>query len=202
MNIDANILTMKTIINNYNQYFQFIDQYLPCGFRDIARTDPLILELEEMTESNNQFFCIFDLIQLKYLFASQRSFDILGIESKDINPSVFYKSMHPDDLIWHNISQTKLFNLGQQIFIENNGSALVSTNFRFKNSSDEYMNTLVQCYLFFTKMPYKTVFILQVLTDISWFNNSNPGHHFYFGNDPYYFRYPDEKLLLKGNVFS
>jgi len=41
-----------------------------------------------------------------------------------------------------------------------------------------------------------------VLTDISWINRVDPGYHLYMGNDPYFFRYPDEKLLLKGNIFS
>ena len=190
------------VIDNYNLYFRFVDQFLPGGFNIINRTDPLILKIEEMTEANNQFFCIFDLIQLKILFTSRRSIDLMGIESKEINPLIFKKSIHPDDLVWHNLAQTKLFNLGQDIFMKNNGSALVSTNFRMKNPSGEFTNTLIQCYLFFTDAPYKTVFILQVLTDISWFDKNKQGYHFYLGNDPYFFRYPDENLLLKGNVFS
>jgi hypothetical protein len=193
---------MKAIMNNYNQYFQFIDRYLPGGFTDVDRADSLILEIEEMTEANNQFFCIFDLIQLKYVFTSNRSVQLIGIQPGKMNPSVFNRSIHPDDLTWYNLAQTKLFSRGQQIFNEKIGNSLISNNFRLKNSLDEYRNILVQSYLFFTGVPYKTVYILQVLTDISWFNRIKPGYHFYLGNDPYYFRYPDEKLLLTGNVFS
>ncbi len=193
---------MKSIIDNYTLFFNFIDQYLPGGFKDIDRKDQVILNLEEMTEANNQFFCIFDLIQLKILYTSKRSFKMLGVPPEDLTSSVITKLMHADDLIWHNIAKTKLFNQGQQIFIENSGNTLISTNFRLKNSSDAYINTLVQCYLFFTDAPYKTVFILMVLTDISWIKSVDPGYHFYLGNDPCFFRYPDERLLLKGNVFS
>jgi hypothetical protein len=191
-----------TIIDNYSLYFRFIDQFLPGGFKDIDRSDPLIVRLEEMSGANNQFFCIFDLIQLKFLFTSKRSTEMLGVPPLDLNPSVITRLMHSDDLIWHNISKNKLFNQGQQIFIEKIGSSLISTNFRLKNSSNTYFNTLFQCYLFFADAPYKTVYILMVLTDISWFNRVDPGYHFYMGNDPWYFRYPDEKLLIKGNVFS
>ena len=191
-----------TIIDNYSLYFRFIDQYLSGGFKDIDRSDPLIVKLEEMTKANNQFFCLFDLIQLNILYTSRRSYEMLGIESKDVNPSVFTKSIHSDDLIWHNIVQTKLFTLGQQIFIDSSGSSLISTNYRLKRSSGVYINNLFQYYLFFTDVPYKTVFILQIISDISWFKRIDPGFHFYMGNDPCYFRYPDEKLLLKGNVFS
>ncbi len=193
---------MKSIIDNYALFFNFIDQYLPGGFKDIDRPDPLIVKLEEMTEANNQFFSVFDLLQMKFIYTSRRSKEIIGVESPDFNFSVFNKSMHQEDLIWFNIVQGKLFNLGHQIFMDKSGTALVSTNFRFINSMDEVINTLFQSYLFFTEVPYKTVFVLKVMTDISWFKKATPGYHFYQGNDPYYFRYPDEQLLSKGNVFS
>jgi hypothetical protein len=90
----------------------------------------------------------------------------------------------------------------EELTEDNKGSAFISGDFRLKTSSDDYINTLIQCYLFFTEVPYKTVFILQVVTDISWFKKDKHGYHFYVGKDPSYFRYPDEKLLLTGNVFS
>ncbi len=196
-------MDMQTnIIDHYNLFFRFIDQYQHKGFKDIDRLDPIILQLEELTRANNQFYFIFDLIQLKVLFSSQRSLDMMGVDFKDFNPSCLNKAMHQDDIFWYSMIQTKLLNFGQQLFIDNQGGSLLSTNFKLRNSSDEYVNTLLQCYLFFAEVPYKTVYILQVLTDISWFTSSKPGYHFYMGNDPYYFRYPDEKLLLKGSVFS
>jgi hypothetical protein len=193
---------MKAIIDNYNLFFQFIEHELPGGFMDIARINPVILKIEKFTEANNQFFLVSDLIQLKIIFTSLRIIDMLGVEPKDVDPSVFVKLIHPDDLRWYNTAQTKLFTLGQQIFILKTGNALISTNFRIKNSLGQYQNTLVQCYLFFTNNPYKTVYMLQVFTDISWFKKLRLGHHFYIGYDPSYFRYPDENLLLTGNIFS
>jgi hypothetical protein len=188
--------------NNYDLFLEFISHSLAGGFKDIDRMDPLIMQLEESTKMNNQFFLVHDLIQLKILFTSLRSREMLGIEPVDVNPSVFYRSMHPDDLLWHNMAQTRLFSVGQKLFLENRGSAIISTNFRLKNSSGEYINTLVQCNAVFTDVPYKTVFVLMVFTDISWFKQVNPGYHMYIGKDPSYFRYPDEKLLVAGNVFS
>ena len=193
---------MKSIIDNYSLFFKFIDQYLPCGFKDIDSKNPLIRKLEELTEANNQFFSVLDLLQMKFVYTSRRSKEVLGVESTDFNFSVFNKSMYQEDLMWFNIMQGKLFNLGHQIFMDKSGTALVSTNFKFINSRDEVINTLYQSYLFFTEVSYQTVFVLQIMTDISWFKKATPGYHFYQGNDPYYFRYPDEQLLLKGNVFS
>jgi hypothetical protein len=187
---------------NYDLYLRFISHYIPFGFTEIDRTDPSVIELEKATEVSNQFFLVYDLIQLKILFTSHRSVEMMGIEPQDINASVFYQSMHPDDLIWHTLAQTKLFNMGQQLFNEDKGSAVISTNFRWKNPTDEYINTAIQCYLVRTDVPYKTVFTLMVFTDISWFKKDTPGYHLYVGNDLSWFRYPDEKLLMTGSVFS
>jgi len=190
------------LIDNYNIFFQFIDLFLPCGFAEIDKSNPVLQKIEEMTESDNQFFFIADLIKLKILFTSRQSINLLGIDPHDVDPGVFFTVTHPEDLIRHNIARTKLFNLGQQLYIENEGKAILSTNFRFKNTQEVYRNIMVQCYLFFSNVPYKTVFLLQVMTDISWFKKIKHGFHYYIGNDLSCFRYPDEKLLLQGIVFS
>jgi len=78
-----------------------------------------------------------------------------GIQPEDFTPSVIAKLMHSDDLIWHNIANDKLFDQGQQIFFENRGSSLISTNFRIINPSDAYINIIIQCYLFFTNTPIR-----------------------------------------------
>jgi len=193
---------MKALIDNYDLYFRFIEDALPGGFKLVDRKSPSILKLEELTAANNQFFLVSDLMALKIIFTSRRSADMLGVEPDDLDPSVFFKSMHPDDQRRYHTGQTKLFNLAHRIFIEKTGRAVISRNFRFKNSSGEYVNTLVQYYLFFSDVPYETVFLFQVLTDISWFTNLMPWFHFYIGRDPSFFRYPDEYLLQMGNIFT
>ena len=190
------------ILDNYSLFFQFIDNFLMDGFLNIDRSDPLILQLEQMTEANNQFFYIGDLLQLKIIFTSQGSLKLLGVEPEKIDPYVFFTYTHSDDLQRHNIGRTKLFNLGQELYIKNSGRILLSTNFRFKDYCGKYSEYLVQCYLFFTEVPYKTVFLLQVNTDISSFKKIKHGYHFYLGDDFRNFRYPDENLLGMGNIFS
>lgn len=188
--------------SSYNPYFQFIEKFLPGGVRDISNSDPLIQDIEKLTETNNQFFYIGDLIKLKILYSSSRSRQLLGVAPEDMDPSVFFTCTHPDDLRRHSVARTKLFNLGQELFIEKRGYRLISTNFRFKHTSGDYINTLVQCYLFFSEIPYRTVFILQVSTDISWFKKNKQSYHLHVGDDLSFFRYPDKELLLKGNIFS
>ena len=161
-----------------------------------------MIELEKAMEVRKQFFFVGDILQLKILFTSKRSIDMLGVKPEDVEPSVFFTATHPDDLQRHNLARTKLFNMGQELFIEKKGIRVISTNFRLRHLAESYNNMLVQCYLFYTESPYQTVILFQVVSDISWFSKLKHGYHFYVGNDVSLYRYPDENLLLKGNVFS
>jgi DNA-binding CsgD family transcriptional regulator len=190
------------VINNYNLFFEFIDAFLPGGFTEIDQQNPVLQKIEKMTEANDQFFFISDLLKVKILYTSQRSIEMIGIKSKDVDPLVLFTLTHPDDLLRHNIARTKLFNLGQQLFIENHGKSIISTNLRYNNAQGEYRNIMVQCYLFFSDIPYKTVFMLQVMTDISWFKKIKHGYHYYTGKDLSIFRFPTEDILVKGNIFT
>jgi hypothetical protein len=155
-----------------------------------------------MTTANDQFFFVGDLIKMKILFTSRRSVEMIGTEPENVDPGIFFSSTHPDDILRHNIARTKLMNLGHQLYIERKESMIISTNFRFNNPLKGYTNTLVQCYLFFSEIPFNTVFLIQVMTDISRFKKIKNGYHFYIGDDHSYFRYPDDKLLGEGCVFS
>jgi DNA-binding NarL/FixJ family response regulator len=79
---------------------------------------------------------------------------------------------------------------------------LVSTNFRFRDITGNYSNQLVQCYLFYTAAPVDTVFMININTDIDWCKKMKHGFHYYVGNDMSYFRYPDEEMLMEGNIFT
>jgi len=188
--------------NNYDLYFRFIETWLPTGFKNIDRDSPLILSLEKKTKTNNQFFFVADILQVKILFTSKRSIDMLGVKPEDVEPSIFFKATHPDDLKRHNLARTKLFSLGQELFIEKKGFGLISTSFRTRHGTEQYHNRLVQCYLFYTEFPFESVFLFQVVTDITSYSKIKHGYHFYVGTDLSLFRYPDESLLLMGNIFS
>jgi hypothetical protein len=186
----------------YSLYFPFLEVWLPSGFRNIDRNSSLVADLEKMTKERNQFFFVADLIQMKILFTSKRSMDMMGVKPEDLEPSVFFTATHPGDIQRHNLARTKLLNMGQDLFIERNGVKIISTNFRFRHLTDTFLNNLVQCYLFYSEIPYKTVFLLQIVTDISWFGKFQHGYHYFVGDDISFFRYPDEDLLMKGNIFS
>ena len=186
----------------YNLFFEFIKTFGPVGFKGIDRQDPLILALEEMMKINNQFILIFDQINMKIEFTSQRSLQMLGIQPGDLTPYHFKEATHPDDLKRNELGIVKLFKISHELFVAKKGDMLISTNFRFRNGTGNYSNQLVQCYLFYNDAPYETVYMLNINTDIGWYKNLRNRLHYYIGNDMSNFRYPDEELLQKGHTFT
>jgi DNA-binding CsgD family transcriptional regulator len=186
----------------YNLFFEFIETYSSVGFRGINRKDVLILVLEEIMKGNNQFFCIFDMINMKIEFTSQGSLQMLGIKPDELTPYHFKEATHPEDLTRNELGIAKLFKLAHELFVAKKGEMLISTDFRFRNLTGNYSSQLVQCYVFYSPLPTDTVYLLNINTDLAWCKKLKPGSHYYLGNDLSYFRYPDEELLMTGPVFT
>ena len=187
---------------DYSLFLKFLDSFLPVGYEGIDRNDPLLQQLEILMEDNNQFFYIADIIRLKVIFTSKRSIQMIGIEPEEVTPYHFMESAHPDDIQRLNRGRSKIISLAQSLFIAEKGYKLMSVNYRFRNPSGGYSNILVQGYLFFTLVPYKTVFFFKLHTNIDWYKKIANCIHYYIGNELSYFRYPDEELLNKGQVFT
>lgn len=192
---------MKTEYRDYNLFFKFIETYAPTGFKDIDRNHPLLIELEEITAANNQFFHVADLIQAKITWSSKRSALMIGIPPEELNAFHFMEATHPDDLQKHTLGRSKMFNVANDLYIAKKGATLLSINIRIRNVRGEYPDLLFQLYFFYSEL-YKTVFLLQVHTNIDSFKKRKHGYHYYVGNDFSNFRYPDEKLLMLGIPFS
>ena len=186
----------------YKLFFEFKETYSLLGFKGIDRQDPFIISLEEMMKNNNQFLSVFDMIRMKTEFVSQGSIQMLGIEPEDLTSYHFKEATHPDDLKRHELALVKMFKIAHELFVAKEGEMLLSSNFRLRNFTGNYSNQLIQCYLFYCQTPYNTVYLINVNTDISWCKKIKHGFHFYAGNDLTYFKYPDEELLMIGNVFS
>lgn len=193
---------MEVYIKDYNVYLNFIEQFLPEGFINIHKNNPHLIELEELLEDNNQFFYIADIIQMKVLYTSKRSKEMIGVEPQDVTPYFFMEATHPNDIQRLNLGRAKLIKLAQDIFIKGSGNILLSTNFNVRNAKGTYTNLFIQCYLFYSDTPYKTVYFLKIHTDIDWCKKIKKGFHYYLGDDFSFFRYPDEELLSLGNVFT
>lgn len=193
---------MAEYIKDYSIFYEFIKKFMPNGFKEVNENDPVFLELNELLEANNQFFYIADIIQLKILWTSRQSKKIIGIEPEDVSPYFFMEATHPDDIQRLNLGKTRLIKLSQDMFIAGEGKALLSTNFNVRNATGGYTNLFMQNYLFYTEVPYKTVFYLKIHTDIEWCKKIKKGFHYYLGNDIAYFTFPDEKLLSLSSVFT
>ena len=128
---------------------------------------------------------------------------MFGIEQDKVTPGFFLTTTHQDDLKRHQLARTKLFSVAQDIYIQKSGTCIISSNFRGRNpEGGSYTDNLYQCFLFYSKIPYESTFLILVITDISGFENIHKGFHYYIGNDPKVFRFPDEELLSSGNIFS
>ena len=55
---------------------------------------------------------------------------------------------------------------------------------------------------FISPIPYKAVFLIQVITNIDWYKMKKDRFHHYVGNDLSLFRFPDQKLLEIGPDLS
>ncbi len=193
---------MMTNYQSYRLFFRFIDTFLPSGFRNINRQDPLILELEEMMENNRQFFYIADVIRVKILFTSKRSVQMINTEPDDVTPDIFFEVRHPDELDKHNVLREKVFKTAHGLYNSKKGEMILSGCTRYRNGQNEYVPVLSQAYFFNTKTPNKTVYMIMIFTEIDMYPKTLWENHHYFGDDMSYFRYPDKHLMKTGNIFS
>jgi hypothetical protein len=192
---------MTSDLGAYSLYLKFIETYLPSGFKNIDRDSDLLKQLEAITEQNNQFFHVANLIQAKITWASLRCEQMMGIKPEDLDAYHFMEATHPDDVYKHTLGRSKMFNLANDLFAAQNGSAFLSINIRIRNARGEYPDLLFQLYFTYSEL-YRTVFLFQVHTNIDSLKKRKHGYHYYVGNDFSKFRYPDEELLAIGNPLS
>ena len=191
----------KTEYLDYNLYHKFIEAYSPKGFIGIDRGDALMLELEKMTEENNQYFFVGDLLRGKIIFTSMRSIQMVGVDPEELNPYHNMEAVHPDELYRNTSGWAKLLNLANDLLRNKEGAAVLSVDMKLRNPSGRYPDVLFQSYIFYYQ-KHSTVYLLEILTDIDEIPKKKSGYHYYAGNDLSFFRYPDEKMLRIGNDFS
>jgi DNA-binding CsgD family transcriptional regulator len=193
---------MMTNNQSYSLFLKFIETFSPVGFTGIDPEDPLMLEVEKLTEKNDQFFFIAALTKMQIIFTSRRSARMIGVEPAELDPSHIIAAAHPDDVDRLGLGRSRLFRMDKDLFIAEKGASLLSSNFRVQNPDGGYTNLLFQCYSFYSTIPNRGVFLFQILTNIDWFKKTKNRYHYYVGNDMSFFRYPDEELLMVGNPFS
>ncbi len=203
-NIFLNHLEVRTArYEDYSLFYKFFVTYSEGDFKEIDPNDPLVLELDIYMDHNRQLFYITDVIQLDIKFISNGVRSMFGIDPDKVSTGFFLTTTHPDDLKRHNLARSKLISMAQEIFMKKSGTCIISSNFRGKiPGTTEYADYLYQSFIFYSVIPYESAFLILVITDITGYEKIHKGFHYYIGNDPKAFRFPDEELLSKGNIFS
>jgi DNA-binding CsgD family transcriptional regulator len=154
-------------------------------------------------DNNRQLFYITDVIQLDIKFISKGLKSMFGLDRDKITTGFFLTTTHPEDLKRHHLARSKLISVAEELYIQKGGTKIISANFRGRiPGSNEYADYLYQCFIFYNKIPYESTFLILVITDISEFEKPFKGFHYYIGNDPTVFRFPDVELLSTGSIFS
>jgi DNA-binding CsgD family transcriptional regulator len=193
---------MKETTSDYNVFFKLIETYGTTGFAGIDPNDSLIKEAEAFMNEHDQFFYFGDLILFQILYTSKRSMDMLGVEPAELSPLKFYQAIHPDEMQRNVLYKNVLTKTAHNLFLAEKGFKLLSTNFLVKNANGKYINVLSQFFVYYSEVPYKSVFVLKIHTNIDWYKKHKSDHHYYLGEDVSNFRYPDEALLKLGIIFS
>jgi hypothetical protein len=180
---------------SYSIFFDFIDSYLPSGFRIINAEDPIVQRLDELMEAHDQFFLIMDLTQVSIIYASKRCLNMIGVAPEKLTPYEMMDAVHPEDVYRFGMGRTRLLNLDKDLYINQKGSSLLSTTIRMRRPDQGYSNLLFQCYLFYSPIPHKAVYEIQIHTNVDWFKFKKGQFHYYTGNDMSLFRFVDEDLL-------
>ena len=188
---------------DYSLFYKFFLTYSEGDFQTISPNDPLMQELDSYMDYNRQLFYITDVIQLDIKFISKGVKSMFDLEPDKITTGFFLTTTHPEDLKRHHLARSKLISVAEELYIQKSGTKIISSNFRGrKPGSTEYADYLYQSFIFYSKIPYESAFLILVITDISEFEKPFKGFHYYIGNDPKIFRFPDKKLLSSGLIFS
>lgn len=187
---------------DYEIFYRFFDKFKAQGFKNIDPKDELILEMNEKLGETGQIFHIADLMEMKILYLCGRCHTYFGVECENMSPAVYFENTHPDDQKRHAMGRTKVFKMALDMFHDKKENWFLSSHFKTRISTGKYTELLYQMCLIYTEIPHKTVYSIQVNTDITKMLSGQHGNHFSDGHDKSFFRFPDEKLLMTGNVFS
>ncbi len=193
---------MQEEYRDYSLLLKFFDAFSKAGVEGIVADDHLMIEIDQLMETNNQLFYISDAILMDILFVSKSVYSMFGIAPDKVSQGFFLTTTHPEDQRRHNLARSKLISIAQELYILKNGSRIISSNVRARKPDGSYFNALYQAHIFYSKVPYESVFLILVITDISRFEFIHKGFHFYTGTDRQMFRYPDDELLMSGSIFS
>jgi DNA-binding CsgD family transcriptional regulator len=180
---------------SYSLFFDLIESYLPKGFLGINAADPIMLKINSLMEENDQFITVSNLAEIKFLYASEGIRRMIGVDPAQLNPGHFVEVVHPDDLTRLGLLRAQTFVTEKEVLETDKGSALISFTLRLRNIAGVYFNCLCQAYFFYSPIPPRGVYLIQVISNVDHIEMRKRGFHHYKGKDLSLFKYPDEDLL-------
>ena len=131
------------IINIQKTYSEIFKSY---GNPTLEEHINKIIELDEYLPHSSTFFCITNTQNLSFEYISKNMFRCLGINKDDLKEKgmrFFWSRIHPDDLqFWLSaLNELMDFTL-KEIPINERRNMSYTWNFRFKNSTDNYVNII------------------------------------------------------------
>ncbi len=187
---------------DYDLFLRIFDSISDAGYNPTDQSNGLMDELDRIMELNKQFVSIGDGILLDMHYVSKGVKNFYDVDQEKVSFGWYLKTSHPDDYARRIAVRSRIFSIAQNIYSQKKGASVVSSNFRCMTRSGEYKNILHQLLLFYAEMPYESVFIIMVQTDLSDFKKIQKGIHIYIGDDQSNFRCPDDELLMMGNKYS
>ncbi len=178
--------------SDYSLFTDFFEAFSHVGVEGIGSEDSILMELERVTEQNKQIFYISDAIMFDILFISKGVQSMFGIKQEKVSPGFFLTTTIPEDFKRHQLARSHLISLAQKLYVQKSGTRIISTNVRARKPDGSYIHLLYQANIFYSKVPYESVFLMLVITDISKYLKNNKGFHYYTGEDRSLFRFPDE----------
>ena len=145
---------------------------------------------------NDQFFMVGDLISMNFPFTSKRSLDMIGVAPSELNLYHLFQATHPHDIPRHSRARAQLMKIVQELYTAKKGSFLVFIRI-LTITPRGHIRNLKQAYLFYSDIPYSTVFIFLYIP-ISTGSREEMDFIIMPGHDMSNFRLPDEKLLMLG----
>jgi hypothetical protein len=172
---------MKTDQKGNGLFLRLIGQWCRTGIWGVNPEDPLVTEIEKTTGINNQFVMVTDKMKMKSLFVSNRSLQMIGVEQGDFSPYHLLEATHPDDAHNYSLFLKKSFNIAGELFRKEKGARILSVNVRLRNPQGLYSDSLVQVFLSYSSLPDKSVYSIEVITDLG-VSKINSAYHTSLGN--------------------
>jgi DNA-binding CsgD family transcriptional regulator len=188
--------------NDYQLFDEFLNRYISRGFLNINPYESFMKEMETELAERQQFFYIGDVVRLKILFVSKGFEKFIGVKPNEFDLSSFMDRAHPEDKDRYALARIKFIKSGQDLFMSRSGRVFLSTNCRISDANGSFRQMIFQGKIFYSQVPYPTVFSLLVITALPFIKIKRNGYHFYMGEDANYFRYPDARLLQTGFFFT